>query len=420
MRVSQFVLAGVLSGLCACGGDSTAAPPIQTPAQSVVTTVTVSASPTSIVAGSTTTATVKVFDQNNAAITGKTVTWASDDVAIATVTSAGVITGVAPGTTNIGATVDGRQGHVAITVTRSTAWTVDATILTNADYGGAVGSLADVAVLKLNDGRYRMFIGGIPTSPGIGSAISSDGVHFTPESGLRLSADISTTLAQHVIVSHPGVVRLDDGRVRLFAHNAPGAPAVMSMFSFTSSDEGLTFTVDSGARFNINDASAVNLTGAAIVKVKTGGWRMYFTSTTPPTLNSAGVITKFGVGSIHSAFSTDLFTWTQDPGIRIGPGSAVTGSATHPGAIANDDGSVTLVYFREDDAKLYTATSADGLTFPAESFAGFGPNLPLGIAADPCLVRMANGDVRMYYNWGDDKTGAIYTAHRAPFTLGGQ
>ena len=408
--------------LMSCGGDATTqlpGPPTPVQVQPVVTTVTVSVAASSIEAGATTTATAAILDQNNAAISGKSVAWASDNAAIATVSAAGIITGTAPGSAGITATVDGKQGRAIVTIVRSTAWVVDATILTNADYGGALGSLADVAVLRLNDGRYRMFIGGVPGGPGMGSAISTDGVKFTVESGLRIPGDVATSVAPHVLLSHPGVVRLDDGRVRLFAHNAPDPSIPTTMFSLTSADEGLTFTVDAGARFNAPDAKALNLTGAAIVKAK-GGWRMYFSSSTPPTLSPAGVITKFGVGSVLSAFSTDLLVWTPDAGVRIGPGGGVSGSATHPAAIANDDGSVTLAYFREDDGKLYIATSADGMSFAAEAASGFGPNLPLGVAIDPWLIRLPNGDVRMYYNYGDDKVGTIYTAHRAPFTLGGK
>ncbi len=82
----------------------------------------------------------------------------------------------------------------------------------------------------------------------------------------------------------------------------------------------------------------------------------------------------------------------------------------------NDDGSVTLVYFRATKAETYFATSADGLTFTSETATGFAqPNA----AADPFLMRLPNGDVRMYYNWGDDKTGTVSVAHRRGFSLAG-
>ena len=36
---------------------------------------------------------------------------------------------------------------------------------------------------------------------------------------------------------------------------------------------------------------------------------------------------------IKSAISSDLFTWTVESGVRIGPGSDASGNAEHPCAI---------------------------------------------------------------------------------------
>jgi hypothetical protein len=57
---------------------------------------------------------------------------------------------------------------------------------------------------------------------------------------------------------------------------------------------------------------------------------------------------------------------------------------------------------------LMTSSSADGLTFSSESSAGITQ------ANDPDIVR-TNSGLRMYYNWGDNTSGAIYSAVRASF-----
>jgi uncharacterized protein YjdB len=62
------------------------------------------------------TATVKDEDGNE--LTGRVVTWSTSDVEVATVgTSSGVVTGVAPGTAKITATVEGKSASATVTVT---------------------------------------------------------------------------------------------------------------------------------------------------------------------------------------------------------------------------------------------------------------------------------------------------------------
>jgi len=70
--------------------------------------------------GATTQATATLKDANGVILTGRTVTWASDNPGIATVTSNGVatavVTGVGPGSTSITATSEGRTGLATVTV----------------------------------------------------------------------------------------------------------------------------------------------------------------------------------------------------------------------------------------------------------------------------------------------------------------
>lgn len=160
-------------------------------------------------------------------------------------------------------------------------------------------------------------------------------------------------------------------------------------------------------------AGTNGVSGPSIVKMKNGGWRMYF---------SNAILTTTGPSPtmIVSAFSTDLTNWTVDSGVRIGEGSSgLTGRGEHPGAIANADGSITLVYFRNNGmpSGMFYSTSSDGLTFTREARTGFQFQSAMGQGNDPFLMHLGNGDVRMYFNWGDDVGGSIYTATRAPFTI---
>ena len=94
----------------ACGDDDT---PTGTAA---VVSVTVSQPTGPILVGATTTLIATTKDASGAAITGTTVTWSSSSDAIATVSQAGVVTGVTPGTATITATSNGKTGTASVTV----------------------------------------------------------------------------------------------------------------------------------------------------------------------------------------------------------------------------------------------------------------------------------------------------------------
>jgi hypothetical protein len=242
---------------------------------------------------------------------------------------------------------------------------------------GFTGAFADSTSIQLNDGRWRMYVF---ASSNYRSAVSSDGLSFTFEDGARVPQG----------QGHMRVIRLGDGRIR--AYNISGDGIVSSV----SSDDGLTFTSEPGFRVS---GSAIGFTpsGCSIVRMPNGTWRMYFSSLPRP---GEGIVAH----PIRSAFSSDLLNWTLDAGVRIGPGSTLSGAGEHPAAWANADGSVSLFYFRNTTLKMMMATARDGLTFTTESDTG------LTQANDPDIVS-AGGRLRMYYNWSDGAaTGRVYSA----------
>ncbi len=99
------------------GQGGTAAVSVVAP---VVTTVAVSPTTTSVSISGTTPLTATLRDQNNIIITGPLVTWSTSNAAIATVSQAGVVSGVsAGGPVTITATSVGKSGTAAVTVTTS-------------------------------------------------------------------------------------------------------------------------------------------------------------------------------------------------------------------------------------------------------------------------------------------------------------
>ncbi|MCC6245023.1 MAG: PD40 domain-containing protein [Gemmatimonadaceae bacterium] len=123
MRLSnlrRFVSTCACATMVACGGGDGATPPTPpAPTPPVVTSVTVSPSALTLVLGAeqTVTATPLAGAQP---VAGRTTTWASAAPNIATVSTGGIVRGVAPGSTIITASVDGQSGSTAVTVENPT------------------------------------------------------------------------------------------------------------------------------------------------------------------------------------------------------------------------------------------------------------------------------------------------------------
>jgi plastocyanin len=98
--VCMMVAAAVLTG---CGGDD-GGDGGTGPGTAVFTTLEVSPTAPTVVIGFTTALSATAKDQNGATMSGLTTTYASSDNSKATVTNAGVVTGVAAGTARITAT----------------------------------------------------------------------------------------------------------------------------------------------------------------------------------------------------------------------------------------------------------------------------------------------------------------------------
>lgn len=115
---------GLLSGLAVApavtitataGGKSATAQFAVTAA--VVSTVQVAPGSPTVVAGSTVQMTATPRDASGNVLTGRTITWSTADPLVATVTAAGLVTGVLGGTTQVTAASDGITGSATVSVT---------------------------------------------------------------------------------------------------------------------------------------------------------------------------------------------------------------------------------------------------------------------------------------------------------------
>ena len=156
-RSAILALAGAAL-LAACGGGSDGGTPQVKPV--TVSTVRVTPSAAALDIGATVQLNATATDAMGAVIAGKTVTWTSTAPAVATVSSTGLVSGIAAGTVVVTATVDGVAGSSTIVVSVPVSQRCDATqtitvgqtvtgTITNTDCQLAGGAFADKYVLTL-------------------------------------------------------------------------------------------------------------------------------------------------------------------------------------------------------------------------------------------------------------------------------
>jgi uncharacterized protein YjdB len=119
MKRVLFAAIAVFS-LAACT-EAVVAPTPVTPA---VTTVALNVTAAQIEVGRTINITPTVKDQRDSVMTGKTVTWSSNNTPVATVSSTGIVTGVTKGQATIMATVEGKIATATVFVTDASVATV--------------------------------------------------------------------------------------------------------------------------------------------------------------------------------------------------------------------------------------------------------------------------------------------------------
>lgn len=102
------------------------------------------------------------------------------------------------------------------------------------------GQFADADVVDLGNGQYRMYYSVEPEVQGnnleVYSSISSDGVTWTKEDGIRKT-----------MATFPDVIKLADGRWRMYFQNA-------GVIKSATSSDGLTFIDEPGARVDKNES----------------------------------------------------------------------------------------------------------------------------------------------------------------------
>jgi hypothetical protein len=247
------------------------------------------------------------------------------------------------------------SGTPATCLRIGTSWTFEGQILSWSQMGN---SGADPWIIRLDDGRYRLYYPVVLDEPsawdGLVSWISDDGLSFTQESGYRMQG---YTLFQLCIV------RNADGSYRMYWDdqsqgwvNDLGNKAIKSALS---TDGGWTFSEESGERLTYSGSGyeSNGIVSCRVLALPDGTFRMYYHALSD-------------YDRILSALSSDGLDFTRESGVRLDrlcPPETRFGGVT-PVIDAQGTEHVFAQTVRctgnyvNPQAGLFDGTTADGLT----------------------------------------------------------
>ena len=246
-------------------------------------------------------------------------------------------------------------------------------------------------IYRLEDGRFRMYYGG---PGGILSAISDDGLTFTKELGVRVPSGSAGN--SEMIVSDPTLVRLKDGRVRIYYKGATGGggpgQAVHSVFSAISTD-GLRFEKE-GIRIDSQqtpDRGWASVPEAIVLPDRRV--RLYYVSDGLDVKH--GIVSTISDDGLNFTREGPLLTGFVDPAVvRLANGSYLMLAVAFP---FGSEGRLT-----DAAPGIYSFLSEDGVNFKDRELVLTGEG-----NIDPAIIDTRDGAYRVYYWNITDKPSVI-------------
>ena len=224
------------------------------------------------------------------------------------------------------------------------------------------------------------------------SAVSNDGVKWTPEPGVRLSAEQGG--AGEFRVASSEVVPVKGGGLRMFYECCPGTQDGPSTIRSAVSIDGLNWSVENGVRFGGGNK---NYMAARIVFLEGERVRLY--------------VCENGRGIISAISSDGGMTFREEPGVRIAQdGEFDKVAAFAPDIMRLPDGRFLMYYAgygAPDRAHILRATSMDGLVWAKDARAVVAPGGKWDAVkcSEVSVFRVAGDGYRMVYE-GCDGTAA--------------
>lgn len=298
-RLAAILEAAVIAGLLACGGsasDSVAPPPSSGTAASIAISP---SAPPAVTLGSQLALQAEVHDPSGQTVPGAAVFWSSADTTVATVSSAGVVTGAGIGSTQVAASSGGQSAVVPVAVVpvavasvaivpASANVTVGATVSLKAvTYDAAGHALAARPVVWASSASQVATVNGSGTVTGVSAGSAT--ITGTSE-GKTGSASVTVTLVPVAAVTvSPGSASLVVGHTAsLSAITTDGNGNVLSGRAVTwSSSNSSVATVSSLGLVKAVAAGTATVTAASEGKIGTA--QIVVSAPPPPSVASVSV-----------------------------------------------------------------------------------------------------------------------------------
>jgi len=260
-----------------------------------VASVTVTPPSANINVGQTATLTAQTLDGTGGVLTGRAVTWSSNNTGIATVSQSGVVTGVAPGNATITATSEGKSGTAAITVSPIPVATVTVAPTTLPLIVGQTGTLTATT----RDAANNILTGRAVTWSSSNTGIATVAPNGTVTAVAPGSATITASSEGKSGTATVTVTAVPVGSVSV----TPGSATVNVAFTTTLSA-------------SVRDVNGVAIQGAAV------SW-----STDKPTtavVSPSGVVTGVAPGMATISATTGGRSGTAAITVQLAPVATVT------------------------------------------------------------------------------------------------
>jgi uncharacterized protein YjdB len=244
-----------------------------------VASVTVSLALSSVTVGQTTQASAVLKDGSGNVLSGRTISWSSSSPSVATVSSAGVVTAMSVGSSNIVATSEGITGQATISIVASAPPPV-ASVSVSLGAGSLMIGQATQATAVLKDASGNVLTGRTTTWGSSNPAVATVS-----------SAGLVTAVAAGTAVI-TGTSEAQSGSATLTVNVVPVASVAVSLGA-----SSLTVGQTTQGTAVLKDASGTVLTGRTIT------WAS--ANTAVATVSATGLVTAVGAGSAGITASSE-------------------------------------------------------------------------------------------------------------------
>ncbi|MDE1865804.1 MAG: hypothetical protein KGH94_04180 [Candidatus Micrarchaeota archaeon] len=288
--------------------------------------------------------------------------------------------------------IQAASAQIALNTSPAANWTGVAAIFPPQTVGNVRYNYADAAILQLGNGTYRMYYSNFTEASGqyntqgsgnIDSAVTRDGIHWSVDAGARV-----TNPSFPCPPWQGSVMELKNGTIRLYA----------GCGVFQSTD-GLNFTrINSQVQIQL-PAGKQSAGSPEIILLDNGDYKAYWA------YYVSGSSPIDGKTAVLSYASSDGFSFSQDPGVRIGPNLSIgrysIQGASHPLAYKLQNG--TWVMYLDTGLVKAGQPTQGGPTNPslvAVSQDGMNWSLVKFVVDSSEIYGFVNGNVMVFGYYG--------------------